>query len=90
MGLLYLPYNLTNLLLEMLMAQGVITGYSVGAVSEVNDRKRPREDGLPGPSKRRAGSTVKKEDMSADGREQEIQALQVSEVNQYLLSLGHV
>jgi len=28
--------------------------------------------------------------MSADGREQEIQALQVSEVNQYLLSLGHV
>ncbi|KAF8487198.1 hypothetical protein DFH94DRAFT_687674 [Russula ochroleuca] len=65
---------------ELLMAQGVIAGHDVGAGnrnregSEVNDRKRPREDGSPGPSKRHTRFTVKKEDMSA--LSQQIQALQ--------------
>ena len=68
------------------MADGVITGHGVGARigrgSEVNDRKRAREDFSPGPStKRRTGSTVKKEEVSANARAQRIQALQVSRVN---------
>jgi hypothetical protein len=62
------------------MAQGVITGHGVGARisggSEVNGRKRARVDGSPGPSKRRTGSPVKKEEISADGRAQRIRALQ--------------
>jgi hypothetical protein len=57
----------------------VIAGYVAGG-SEVNDRKRAREDGSPGSSKRRTGSSVKKEDISA-ARSQRIQALQVSRVN---------
>jgi hypothetical protein len=65
------------------MAEGVITRYGVGAriggESVANDRKRAREDNSPGPStKRRTGSTVKKEEMSANTRAQRIQALQVS------------
>jgi hypothetical protein len=79
------------LFLELLMAEGIITRYGVGtrigeagsdSESDANDRKRAREDLSPGPStKRRTGSTVKKEDMSADARAQRIQALQVSRVN---------
>jgi hypothetical protein len=67
---------------ELLMAEGVITRYGVGARIggggfDVNDRKRAREDYSPGPStKRRTGSTVKKEEMSANARAQRIQALQ--------------
>jgi len=62
------------------MAEGVVTGCGVGARigrgSEANDRKRAGEDSSPGPStKRRTGSTVKKEEMSADARAQRIQAL---------------
>jgi hypothetical protein len=78
-------YNLANVLPELLMAQGVIARHDVGAGnrnregSEVNDRKRPREDGSPGPSKRRTRPTVKKEDISA--LTQQIQALQVSGTN---------
>ena len=45
------------------MAQGVITGPGVGAGtsggSGPSDRKRAREDGSPGPSKRRTGSRTK-------------------------------
>jgi hypothetical protein len=67
---------------ELLMAQGVITGHDVrtgiSRGSEVNDRKRVREHGSPGPSKRRTGSTIKKEESSADARAQRIQALEVS------------
>jgi hypothetical protein len=80
-----LSYNLADALPELLMAQGVIAGHDVGAGnrnregSEVNDRKRPREDGSPGPSKRHTRFTVKKEDMSA--LSQQIQALQVSGAN---------
>jgi hypothetical protein len=82
-GLSCLSCNLAHALPELLMAQGVITGHGVGAGirSEGNDRKRAREGGLPGPSKRRAGSTVKKEAISANARTQRIQALQVSRVN---------
>jgi len=66
---------------ELLMAEGVITRYGVGARigggSEVNDRKRAREDNPSGPStKRRTGSIVKKEEMSVNARAQRIQALQ--------------
>jgi len=65
---------------ELLMAEGVITRYGVGARigggSEANERKRAREDYPPGPStKRRTGSTVKKEEMSVNARAQRIQAL---------------
>jgi hypothetical protein len=74
------------------MAEGVITRYGVGARigagrSDSNDRKRAREDYYsPGPStKRRAGSTVKKEKMSANARAQRIQVLQVSRVNSSVL-----
>jgi hypothetical protein len=69
------------------MAQGVIVGYHVGAGtsggSKVNDRKRAREDGSSGPSKRRTGPTVKKEELSADSdaRTRRIQALQVGRIN---------
>ena len=50
---------------ELLMAQGVIPG-AVGTSVEpgVNDRKRFREEEIPGPSKRHKASSVKKEDMS--------------------------
>jgi hypothetical protein len=70
------------------MAQGVITGHDIRAGnenregSEVNDRKRAREDGSPGPSKRRTRSTAKKEEKSA--LSQQIQTLQVSGTNQLL------
>jgi hypothetical protein len=72
------------------MAEGVITGYGVGARigggSEANERKRARADDLPGPStKRRTGSTVKKEEMPVNARVQRIQTLQVSRVNQSVL-----
>jgi hypothetical protein len=68
------------------MAEGVITRHGVGG-SDANDRKRAREDHYsPGPStKRRTGSTVKKEKMSANARLQRVQALQVSRVNYSVL-----
>ena len=78
-------YDLANVLPGLLMAQGVITRHDVGGGnensegSEVNNRKRAREDGSSGPSKRRAKSTVKREDISA--LSQQIQALQVSGAN---------
>jgi len=74
----------------LLMAQGVIPGEDVPVgTSEgprINDRKRTGEDALPGPSKRRAGSTVKNEDMSATARAQRIRELQ-AELNS--LTDGH-
>jgi hypothetical protein len=73
------------------MAQGVIIGHDVGTgiseVSEVSNRKRAREDESPGPSKRRTGPTIKKEEISDDVRRQRIQVLQVSRVIQWLLHL---
>ena len=73
----------------MLMAQGVIPRHDVGAGdgnregSKVNDRKHAREDGSPGPSRRRTRTTIKKEDTSA--LTQQIQSLQVSGANCLLL-----
>jgi hypothetical protein len=82
--ILYLSCNLAQLadtLPELLMAQGVITKHGVEAEinggPEVNNRKRARKDGSPGPSKRHTASTVKKEEISANSRAQRIQALQV-------------
>lgn len=61
------------------MSQGVITGVGVGAGSEV---KRARADGSPGPStKRRTGSTVEKEEMSANDRTRRMHSLLVSGFN---------
>ena len=65
------------------MAQGVIPGQDVPVgTSEgprINDRKRTREDALPGPStKRHAGPAIKNEAMSSAAREQRIRDLQVS------------
>jgi hypothetical protein len=78
--LLCLSFNVANALPELLMAQGVITGHGLGAKSnrgpEVNNRKRVREGGSPGPSKRCPGSTVKKEEISSNAHAQRIQALQ--------------
>jgi hypothetical protein len=84
------PETRLMLLLELLIAEGVITGYGVGARigggPEANDRKRAREDHSSGPStKRRTGSTVKREEVSVDARAQRIQALQVSRVNYSVL-----
>jgi hypothetical protein len=76
--------NTANALPELLMAQGVIVGCGVGAVisggSEVNNRKRAREDGLFDPSKRRARSSTKKEEVSVNAHSQRIQALLVSRI----------
>jgi len=63
------------------MAEGVIAGHGVGTRigrgSEVNDRKRAREDPSPGPSTKRRGSTVK-EEVSVNARARRIQALKVN------------
>ncbi|KAH9990348.1 hypothetical protein BJV77DRAFT_1068992 [Russula vinacea] len=66
---------------ELLMAQGVIVGHDAEAEKEnrerpeVNNRKRARrEDGLPGPSKRRTRPAVKKEEIY--DLAQQIQVLQ--------------
>jgi hypothetical protein len=70
-------------LLELLIAEGVITGFGIragnGGGFKANERKRDtREDDSPGPStKRRTGSTIKKEEMSVNARAQRIQDLQV-------------
>ena len=66
------------------MAQGVIPGQDVPVgTSEgprINERKRTREDALPGPStKRHAGPAIKNEAaMSGAARAQRIRELQVS------------
>jgi hypothetical protein len=85
---------IANVLPELLMAQGVIARHDVGAGnetregSEVNKRKRAREDRPPGPSKRRARPTVKKEEKEEIfAISQQIQVLQVSGANYMLLRL---
>jgi len=69
-------------LTDLLMAQGIISQHDVAARtsggSEVNGRKRPREDDMPGPSKRHTAPTIKKEETSATARAQRIRDLQVS------------
>ena len=84
-GLPCFPCNLANALPELLMAQGVIIGHGVGVGTsrgpEVNHRKRARQDGSSGPSKRHTGPMIKKEEIPVDARALRIQALQVSRVN---------
>jgi hypothetical protein len=66
------------------MAQGVIPRHDVAAgasgMSRINDRKRTREDEVPGPSKRHTGPTIK-EEIPTLTRAQRIQDLQVSEAS---------
>ena len=85
-----LSCNVTNALSELLMANGVINERGVGAENsggtEVNDRKHARVVGSPGPSKRRARSTTKREETSGITRPQRIQDPQVGKIiQQYLL-----
>jgi len=72
-----LSCNVANALSELLMANGVINERGVEAEdsggTEVNDRKHAREDGSPGPSKRRARSTTKREETSGITLPQRIQ-----------------
>jgi hypothetical protein len=64
---------------ELLMAQGVIpVPIGISGGSGFNDRKRAREDELPGPSKRHATSSVKNEEASTSARAQRIRDLRVS------------
>jgi hypothetical protein len=83
--------NVANALSELLTANGVINERGVGAEniggSEVNDRKHAREVGSPGPSKRRARSTTKREETSASTRPQRIQDPQVGRIIQWFLLL---
>jgi hypothetical protein len=83
------------LLTELLMAQGLIPRHHVAAEtnggSEVNDRKRTREDELPSPSKRHSAPTVKREEIPATARAQRIRDLQVSTgINSIYLSHSHL
>ena len=67
---------------ELVMAQGIIPRHDVAAItsggSEVDGRKRTREDDMLGPFKRHTGPTIKKEEIPATARAQRIQDLQVS------------
>jgi len=47
--------------------------------SPINNKKRAREDGSPGPSRSRQKIKIKREELSGDTRPQQIQALQVSQ-----------
>ncbi|KAI9466361.1 hypothetical protein BJY52DRAFT_1183219 [Lactarius psammicola] len=60
---------------ELLRAQGIVPGNDVGRQgSPVNNMKRAREEGSPGPSRSRP--KVKREELSEDACEQRIRALQ--------------
>ena len=82
--------------IELLMAQGVIPGpVGTGGEPRVNDRKRFREEELPGPSKRHTTSSVKKEEVSDTARARRIRDLQVSSgtngfLHQFHLTVVHV
>jgi hypothetical protein len=66
---------------ELLRAQGIIPANDVDRQgSPVNNKKRAREDGSPGPSSSRLKvKPVKGEELSEDARAQRMQALQVSQ-----------
>ncbi|KAH9177555.1 hypothetical protein EDB89DRAFT_2064530 [Lactarius sanguifluus] len=60
---------------ELLRALGIIPGNDVGRQeSPINNKKRAREDGSPGPSRSRP--KIKREELSGDARTQRMRALQ--------------
>ncbi|KAI9465924.1 hypothetical protein BJY52DRAFT_1243484 [Lactarius psammicola] len=62
---------------ELLRALGIIPGNDVGRQgSPVNNKKRAREDGSPGPSRNRRKIKIKREALSGDARAQRMRALQ--------------
>ena len=62
---------------ELLSAQGIIPGNDVSRQeSQINNKKRAREDGSPGPSRSR--SKIKRE-LSGDARAKRMRVLQVSQ-----------
>jgi len=62
---------------ELLRAQGIIRGNDVDRQgSPINNKKRAREDGSPGPSSSRSKIRVKTEELSGDARAEQIRALQ--------------
>lgn len=61
---------------ELLRAQGIIPANDVGRQELQTSKKRAREDGSPGPSRRRQNIKVKNEELSGDVQEQRIRALQ--------------
>ena len=67
------------LFLELLRAQGIIPANDVNRqVSPINEKKRAREDGSPGPSRSRPKVNPVKSEEPLRARAQRIQALQVS------------
>jgi hypothetical protein len=63
---------------ELLRAQGIIPGTDVGRQgSPLNDKKRAREDGSPGPSRSRPKVKIKREGLSGDARTERMRVLQV-------------
>ncbi|SRR6266702_286392 len=63
---------------EVLRAQGIITGNNLGRQgSPINNKKRAREGGSPGPPRSRPN--IKREEPSGDARAQRMRALQVSQ-----------
>ncbi|KAH9006363.1 hypothetical protein EDB86DRAFT_3098017 [Lactarius hatsudake] len=62
---------------ELLRAQGIIPGNDESRQgSPINNKKRAREDGSPGPSRSRQNIKVKREDLSGDARAERMRALQ--------------
>jgi hypothetical protein len=93
-NLTFFPIPQLMRLTKLLMAQGVIPRHDEAARTgrgvEVNDRKRTREDKLPGPSERHryTAPTVKREEITATTRAQRIRNLQVSRGRALTVSLS--
>ena len=73
---------------ELLRAQGIIPENDVGRQGPPINKKRAREDGSPGPSRRRPKIKVKREVLSGDARAQRMRALQVSQGVVYFLRVA--
>jgi len=76
-NLSFFPEALTHTLYRVIERQGIIPGNDVGRQgSPINNKKRAREDGSPGPS--RCRPNIKREKLSGDARARRMRALQVS------------
>ncbi len=74
---------------ELLRALGIIPGNDAGRQeSPINNKKRVREDGSPGPSRRRPNVKIKSEELSGDARTQRMRALRVSQGVVYFLRVA--